>query len=306
MNAGHLPPDRKAPSRPRPRSTSAATLLVAVVSCGGKTSAGAATNHDADVSSGNDAATVYRDPADATSGMIDVPASTPPAISIAGRWAIVGFDDPVGVQLSQTGSVLTGQGCASGAPPLVDEVFIRDYCGDIIGGAIQGRQVAFSFVFKAFGDRGIRYATRATVSTDGTRMAGDFDALGGSIGRPVAWVRLGPDDRWIPTPPDNLPPAQFSFRWTESIVDKGELDRSRSYKVNIGGRSTIWGDFGSFASTEVSGTSKAMAFVAGPVPETDPRLPTRLELSPIADGAFVLRVDMSSGGRYLLRGAPGP
>ncbi|HKQ68273.1 MAG TPA: hypothetical protein VJT73_03000 [Polyangiaceae bacterium] len=281
--------------RRRPRSAGVAFLLPLIVSCGGKSSDATAIVLDrgTETPDRREAGAPEVDVVEA--GASEVDAIAPPGASIEGRWGMIGFEDPVGVQLFQAGSKITGRGCAEGAPPLAGPD--PGHCGDI-GGRIEGRRVDFGFTFDLAPPS--LYTAHATVSADGTRMAGYF----GEGRYPSAWLRLAPNEAWVPTRPYDGPGVSMTVRWAESPVEKAEdeIDHGRAYEVRVPYDGMVFGDLGAFASGEVVRPPKSAAFVAGPVVETDRHLPTRLEASLTGDTTVVLTADMPSGGRYIFRG----
>src|SRR6478735_10407562 len=62
-------------------------------------------------------------------------------LMIAGSWALFGFEDPVGVELRQSGSSLNGIGCGVGTPHSPGSTS----CAADLSGTITGNQVKFAF-----------------------------------------------------------------------------------------------------------------------------------------------------------------
>ncbi len=106
------------------------------------------------------------------------------ALDISGRWALFGFEDPVAVELQQTGTVLAGKGCCTGFQSNIPLAC----CGPVTGQCAD-RRASFGFSFDLGGT--YEYATDAFVSADGSRMAGTFSR----IDTPVAWIRLAAGPR---------------------------------------------------------------------------------------------------------------
>jgi hypothetical protein len=200
-----------------------------------------------------------------------------PAIDVSGNWAMFGFEDPVAVSLTQSGTTLSGRGCCAG---LATEEAL-DCCGPIKGGSIIDRNVEFAFAFDPY-----LYAADVFVSADGQRLAGRFHATG-ALGSPTAWVRIGPADQWLPPPSVPLPAA------VRSLVLNGGFDLvlagtapvgaflpSTPYRLNIrtSHEAMLSGDLGAFWEGELTWNDSDETLIAGPVPETDPELPTELHL----------------------------
>jgi hypothetical protein len=188
-----------------------------------------------------------------------------------------GFEDPVAVSLSQSGTELSGRGCCAGLG--IDEAL--DCCGPIKGGSIVGRDVDFAFTFQSgFGT----YAADVFVSADGQRMAGRFHDLV-SWGGPTAWLRIDAADAWLPYPNVALPAEMRSLAAgfdlvLDSAAPVGAFSPDTEYSLYIRGSSgaILAGDLGAFWEGELSWNDSNETLIAGPVPETHPDLPTELHL----------------------------
>src|SRR6187402_1592466 len=64
-----------------------------------------------------------------------------PAIDISGRWGLLGFEDPVGVQIVERDGTIGGQGCDVHAPPLPPDGQ-PDLCGPL-SGSLEGEHAQF-------------------------------------------------------------------------------------------------------------------------------------------------------------------
>ena len=244
----------------------------------------------------------------------DIPPSIAP--SIAGRWGLLQTDtESAAVNLSQQGDILTGLGCGAGLPDMGDvwDRFLASECGPIMNGRIDGRRVTFEFYFAFSG--GWSYATDAWVSQDGTRMAGRLSTTPSFDGGaaydwqtfPTAWGRIGPQDAWFerrawPTDTDvewhGAPGYDLTLR---ERADAGEFTSNHVYRVWRVGDGLV-GDLGSFMRNEIKFLSgpggETNQIVAGPVPETAPNLPVRLELT-LENGALAtLQAETPSGATY--------
>ena len=221
-----------------------------------------------------------------------------PPISIDGIWDVAGFVDPMQLQIDQRGTELTGMGCLGGLPPSGT----LNYCGPIVG-QLEGRQVQLDFT----GNR-THYRVRAWVSAAGDRIAGAFD-----LERTDGFTRLTPSvlsrhadlSAWVPgTNVESLPRSGHVLRWSSSPVDHGEFDTALLYHVTTQSQ-WAYGSFGSFWRREMVVEPGGLSWVAGPVPDTDPSLPTRVEQIATADGVQVV-VETHSGGRYVFSSVPWP
>jgi hypothetical protein len=200
-----------------------------------------------------------------------------PAVDVSGNWAMFGFEDPVAVSLTQSGTTLSGRGCCAG---LATEEPL-DCCGPIKGGSIIDRNVEFAFAFDPY-----LYAADVFVSADGQRMAGRFHGTA-AWGSATAWLRIGPADQWLPPPSVPLPAAVRS-RVLNSGFDLvlagtapvGAFLPSTPYRLNIrtSHEAVLSGDLGAFWEGELTWNDSDETLIAGPVPETDPELPTELHL----------------------------
>jgi hypothetical protein len=205
-----------------------------------------------------------------------------PTVDISGRWAMFQFEDPVGVQLVQTGGVLTGQGCVSGVPPLDSDP--GPYCGGIQG-TVTGNHA--SFVFHPLGDS---YIADATVSSDGMRMTSRFHGVSW-LPFPTAWLRVADGQIWLtPASVPGQPYASGSYQLILSSAAPGATEYlpDTTYHL-IYDRGRLSGDLGSFWTSEISPLNDSRSgigsFRVGPVPETDPALPVSLSMD-IGAGVF--------------------
>ncbi len=235
--------------------------------------------------------------------------------SIGGRWGLLqSITESTAVILSQEGNALTGLGCAAGLPDTgnVLDSTLASECGPIGNSRIDGRRVTFEFHILFAG--GFFFAADAYVSEDGNRLAGRFAAAPSTDGAaiyhwqpyPTAWARIGPKDSWLERrawPADtetwNVGPG-YDLALQEG-PDAGEFTTDRVYRIWRLGEGLV-GDLGSFTSSELEFTSgpsgETTGIVAGPVPETAPNLPVRLELN-LENGALVTLVaETPSGATY--------
>ncbi len=216
----------------------------------------------------------------------------PAAVDISGRWGMFSFEDPVGVQLFQDGTKLTGRGCAAGAPPLNDE--LTGLCGDIRG-SVHGRKASFGFPISFGGS--YYYAADVTVSTDVRRMAGHFHAVQ-DLSYPMAWLHAADDEAWLPR--SNEPEIQEDpllgwYTLTLSDGDGDEYTAQVSYSLSYTGRS-IYGDLGAFWVTEIVSTPGEVK--AGPVAPTVLELPIELFLQGDAGGVAQVHAITGTGHDY--------
>lgn len=217
------------------------------------------------------------------------PDGRPPA-KIAGRWAQFGFEDPVGVQLTQTNGKLIGRGCAAGAPPLaMDET----YCGDL-NGTVDGNEASFGFGFE-----GYRYQAQTVISADGQRMTGRFHGILDWLESPTAWLRL-PDDAVFleamgkPSEPEALS-GWYELRLTDGTA--GEYQSGVPYRF-LYSRRAIEGALGAFWGTEASDPAAGGPIRVGPVAATSPELPVSLQIEFSEHGLTEVKAQTASGNSY--------
>ena len=231
-----------------------------------------------------------------------------PGVDISGAWAMFHFEDPVGVSLGQTGTVLTGRGCCVGlnpGPP-VDQC-----CGQVVDGSIVERRAQFGFTFEFGGTIGDYFAD-VLVSSDGQRMMGAFSRTDATM----AWVRIT----------DARPEEIGWLRSTDVVLDEVLLERMGSYRLTLtdapqGGddysldvayllqitRShvpIVSGDLGPFWSGEMTWQEGEQTLVLGPVPTTDPAFPIGLRLRFEDVVLSAVEAQMPSGDRYLFSATP--
>jgi hypothetical protein len=207
------------------------------------------------------------------------------------------FEDPVGVQLAQSGSVLTGSGCAAGAPPLAE--FAKSFCG-AIKGAVVGNTATFEFRFEPY----YQYYAETTVSKDGQRMTGRFHAVE-FLDNPTAWLRLADDQVYLPQaqgPRALEDPLSGAYQIKVIAASQGGSDYvvDKTYRLNYF-RHGLSGDLGSFWNTEATDPLEGSPLRVGPVAETAPELPTAIELDFEDDNFTEIRATTPRGHTYTFR-----
>jgi len=219
------------------------------------------------------------------------PEPDPPA-DISGRWGLFVFNDPVGVQLAQTGSKLSGKGCAGGTPPLVEEF---NFCGTIFG-EVHGQIAHFGFAFSQ-----AAYVADTVVSQDGQRMTGRFHGFF-DVDWPLAWLRVPDQDPGLMLDLSSPSPAlsgayELSFEGTD---DAGtEYTRAEPYRLVYRDGQGIASDFGAFWHTEIHQLEPNHSLEAGPVVLTSPELAIAMKLD--ADGQSFTHALVTTGSGHHYR-----
>jgi hypothetical protein len=220
-----------------------------------------------------------------------------------------GFEDSVGVDLrldSQGGSYsVTGRGCDVWSGLFPPTPFSSDdsqrACGEL-GGQGVGPSLEFSFTFPSSIPPGgdVTYASSVQASKDGTRMAGSLTTgmagrLGGPARRGYGWIRLadiGIDDGWNGYDPPRGPSADLGpfpvganielLLALQGDAPVGALLPGQTYveKLDAGGSTVAWlaGDLGAYWNPDFHWDEATRTYTAGPVPETLPGFPVKLEL----------------------------
>jgi len=231
----------------------------------------------------------------------------PPLVDISGRWGMFAFEDPVGVQLFQAADgKLTGRGCDAGAPgdPAFDGLLSPDLCGDIAG-EVRGRAASFGFTFQDVGN--VRYSARVTISDDGRRMSGIFNnGMGGSA--TLSWLRVADGTAWLRRASVSGNPAWGDYALTlVAAADSGsEFVAGRTYDFTYS-KDSIWGDLGCFWHSEFSPPLSPLTdgvIRVGPVPPTDPALPTSLSLEVDSGAIRSITATTERGGVYTFLATP--
>jgi len=214
------------------------------------------------------------------------------AVDLTGRWALLGFEDPVGVELHQTNdAVIAGDGCCAGFSSA-----LLSCCGPVTGQCL-GRHASFrlSCEFGAPYD----YAFDTFVSADGKRMAGTIDRND----LPIAWLRLGPSDPLpLPADPavksvfDGASRGSYTLLLTDAVLPGPDFSPQHPYRFFLA--RDLGGDLGAFGASEASWNAATQTLTFGPVPETAPALPVALAVR--FEGTVVTTVDatMASGATY--------
>ena len=237
-----------------------------------------------------------------------------PAPNIDGEWALLGFEDPLAVQLTQSHVVLTGIGCLAGlasprdaSPPFP--------CHPIVDGTIVGNRVHFAFE---------PYSTDVTASANGDRMTG---TLNGSSGH-ITWLRVNYPDPWLANTAGQglreaveiraraygLIPAANAPASGPDFVPNQTYRFSLSTHYNFGGQTStadrsspmVTGDLGAFWATEMSWQENEQILTVGPVSPTAPELPVSLTLRFNGLNLGEVEAIMPSGTRYQFQALPFP
>ncbi|HEY2898976.1 MAG TPA: hypothetical protein VGL59_00260 [Polyangia bacterium] len=201
---------------------------------------------------------------------------------VSGRWAMFAFEDPVAVEIVQSGNILTGTGCYGGLPVASDppDSMTAQFCVPLQG-SVEGRHVQF-----ALGSRDVPYAADVYASADGQRMAGRFHDTG-DWSAAFAWLRIGPSDRWLSPAtttalmqalaqqaghfilqPVGIPPAAIELLRGEYFLGLITEDRGPQ----------LAGTLGSFWATEMTWDATQQTLTAGPVPVSSAATPIKLVL----------------------------
>jgi hypothetical protein len=245
-------------------------------------------------------------PSSGTAGAVGAPQAPVPPPRVAGAWLLYGFEDPMGVDLmlAPNGSEydLTGKGCdiwthldAAWAPPQGYED-PQSPCG-VLQGQGAGPTLEFAFTFPntlLYGT--VTYGAKVQVSKDGTRMAGDLllgsGATAVSAGHGFGWFRRDEIGRSGPYnepvyPEADLGPFPLGLNAEFRLALQGDaavggLVPGQTYveKLDAGGGAVVWlrGDLGAFWSPDFHWDGATRTYTAGPVPETLPGFPVKLEL----------------------------
>lgn len=234
----------------------------------GAGSVGGAQSVNAGSASGGDSAA-----SNSGAGVANAQAPDAPA-NVSGRWAMFGFEDPVGVQLSQDAGVLGGIGCGVGVAPAMR----ASYCSPI-SGTISGSNLKFAFKSTADilpGD----YLADLVVAADGKRMAGHF-GIGSSINDQLwfAWLPVQGDDFWLNVPEGDAHYGSGSLALKLSTAEANDprFDPNAVYEVTFGAYGLI-GDLGAFFLSEMKLGASGL-IEAGPVSQTVPELPVYVSIA---------------------------
>lgn len=211
----------------------------------------------------------------------------PKVQDLSGRWAIVAFEDPVVVDIDQAGGAIQGQGCCGPADSGIS------CCGPLTG-QIVDRRASFGFSFNHGGEPYV-YSTDAFVSADGQRMAGTF-----SRGGDVAWVRIRPQDVYLPQPDpalDSVVSGHYTLVLSDDPGAGSDFSSQQTYDFYAGPR-FVAGDLGAFWNGEMTWNAAQQTLVVGPVPETAPGSPVAMSLRFDVAGLASVEAVMASGARY--------
>jgi hypothetical protein len=224
----------------------------------------------------------------------DPSAPLPPA-PVAGYWQMYGFEDPVAVLLAVGPDGrdydVTGRGCNDFWHGLFDAAS-DDYgdCGELHG---HGAGLALDFSFYSRHWKAT-YWLHTQASKDGRRMEGTVwvqpDGFAPGVGREVyGWFRLedigvrGELDqpKW---PPGDMGPFPDTGNFSFSLALQGDaavgaLLPGQTYfeRLDTWGPVRFSGDLGAFWNPDLHWDEATRTYTAGPIPETLPGVPVKLE-----------------------------
>jgi hypothetical protein len=260
--ADHTAEDNPAPAAPaRDTPGVAASSAAPSAATDGSAPSEASTPGTTDLDAGEPQPSGPQPAPDASSGPERV-------VSIAGRWGMAGFEDPVGVEIIESGAdgVLGGDGCAAGAPPVALQIF----CGPLTG-TRDAREAKFGFSFETYS-----YLAEVTISADGQRMAGRFHGASGFLATPTAWLRLDSDAVWLPQAAPDAPFGTYELNLLESATAGEDYLLGETYTLRLSEGTGISGHLGSFWWTEASVSAAVIS--VGPVAATVAELAVQMEI----------------------------
>ena len=217
-------------------------------------------------------------------------------LDVGGRWAMLGFEDPVAVDLDQGGDAIQGRGCCIGFPGDTE----ISCCGPVTG-QIVDRRASFGFAFDHGGEPYV-YSTDAFVSSDGKRMAGTFSRGGVQ----VAWVRIGTYAPYLPPPNsalESVTTGHYALVLSDDPGAGSDFSPQATYALSVSAQ-FVSGHLGAFWSGEMAWNADQRTLVVGPVPETAPGLPVAMSLRFDATALASVEVVMASGARYRFQATP--
>jgi hypothetical protein len=206
----------------------------------------------------------------------------PPTVDITGRWGMFMFEDPIAIDIVQSGNALSGLGCDAGLPD--PKVGGAELCAPLTG-TVEGNRASFGFDIP-----GYRFRATVIVSQDANRMAGEFhDVIGNAF--KSSWLRLGEDERGLPGRFSESPMVldllnSYELRLIESLSPGTSFDPLLTYEVTYLPHWGLYGDLGVFYYTEITGEQEAAGpILVGPVPATNPALPLSIRFD--RDGSIL-------------------
>ena len=230
-----------------------------------------------------------RDPGGAGYTAAGAGPSAPPTAQIAGRWALFAFADPVGVQLTQTGGTLGGDGCSVGAPPADG----TQDCGAVTG-MVDGQHASFGF----HPGTAVDYLADVTVSGNGQRMTGRFHGTAMWMDYPTAWLRLPDGELWLETKSIAQPAeGRYDLRLTKADDGGDEFTATTVYRLSYF-YTGINSDLGSFHHSEMKRIAPGGTIRVGPVPMTSLELAVQLDIDGIDDAFTEIAAITGSGHHY--------
>jgi hypothetical protein len=253
---------------------------------------------------------------------------TPPP-PVAGNWLLYGFEDPVSVHLEvgPDGSSydVTGTGCYAGPMHLLQNA--AEACGQLHGHGA-GLELEFSFDFSGSPLGPGHYAMSAHASRDGTRMAGTImtqTRIAGASGfmGPYGWLRLEDIGLTSTSAQAKAPPADLGPLPNDTWTDPSAVALALQGDVPLGpvvpgmriweqessvGVDSFTGVLGIFWNPDFHWDEATRTLTAGPVPETIPSMPVKLELylDPVSTDVLDAVATLADGTKGTLLPAPPP
>jgi hypothetical protein len=223
----------------------------------------------------------------------------------SGSWAMFDFEDPVVVNITDSGGVLAGKG--SCVPPEGNS-----QCSGTVQGSAHDRELEFSF---RAGESGSSYRARAFVSEDGTRMSGFFAVDGPPNRFRASWARPTPGSGWLSGDYSalyeklgNRAEGQYRLRLASAAGGgfETEHDYDISFRRSHGDLLLLSGALGAFWTGEMTWDEAAQTLVIGPVAATAPDVPTALRMRFDAATLKSVEATLPSGSRFEFSAVPAP
>jgi hypothetical protein len=217
-----------------------------------------------------------------------------------GYWAVIGFEDPVGVGLHSEAGNITGYGCCAGFGDLA-----FDCCGEAMG--VQQGNVAL-FQIHINQPAYASYGLEMVVAADGSRMTGRIGLEVPRVG-PVAMVPYTPTDTqgWLTHDDAELARATQAIEGGHELVlttpnpETEGLSEGEPYGFRLqgGNPAILRSDLGSFWAGEMQWSADDMTLTVGPVAETEAMLAITLVLQYDEPGLVRVLATMPSGEELL-------
>jgi len=214
--------------------------------------------------------------------------------TLVGRWALIGFEDPIRVSFITDGDAVFGVICWS----------YRD-CEE--GANVTGSRKELNVAFETRAR--YQFTFVGTLAADGSRIGGTFKTS--TFTRTVAWLQLPSGKEWLDQERSLFltnEPIWIDLKLMQRPAGSTEFDDDKTYRL-LFSPFGIFGDLGAFWHTERTPNAPLTiqhpdgrlldAITLGPVAATRPDLPIKLVVGTTDDKVQAVWLTLPGGREFL-------